>query len=123
MKQKNTLVIGASENPERYSNKAIRLLNYFKHPVFALGIKTGEVDGIKISKDLEPKHFPEIDTITLYIGPKNQTPYFNFITTIHPKRVIFNPGTENQELTDFLDKKNIAWEEACTLVLLNTNQY
>jgi predicted CoA-binding protein len=123
MNLKNTLVIGASENPERYSNKAIRLLNHFKHPVFALGIKTGEVDGIKISKDLEPKHFPDIDTITLYIGPKNQTPYFDFITSIHPKRVIFNPGTENQELTDFLDKKNISWEEACTLVLLNTKQY
>jgi predicted CoA-binding protein len=123
MKQKNTLVIGASENPERYSNKAIRLLNHYQHPVFALGNKTGELDGIHIHKDLNPKSFPAIDTVTLYVGPRNQAPYFEFIANIKPQRVIFNPGTENQELSDFLDKKNIQWEEACTLVLLNTNQY
>lgn len=123
MKQKNTLVIGASENPERYSNKAIRLLNHYQHPVFALGNKTGEVDGIQINKELCLNLFPEIDTVTLYVGPKNQTPYFEFIANLHPKRVIFNPGTENPDFTDFLDEKNIEWEQACTLVLLNTNQY
>lgn len=123
MKQKNTLVIGASENPERYSNKAIRLLNQYKHPVFAIGNKTGEVDGIQIVKELDKSLYPEIDTITLYVGPKNQATYFELIENIHPKRVLFNPGTENQELTDFLDENNIEWEQACTLVLLNTNQY
>jgi predicted CoA-binding protein len=123
MKQKNTLVIGASENPERYSNKAIRLLNQHKHPVFAIGNKTGKVDGIQIVKELDKSLYPEIDTITLYLGPKNQAPYFELIKNIHPKRVLFNPGTENQELTDFLVENNIEWEQACTLVLLNTNQY
>jgi len=123
MNLKNTLVIGASENPERYSNKAIRLLKHFKHPVFAIGIKSGVVEGVKISKELDPKAFPEIDTITLYIGPKNQATYFELIKNIHPKRVLFNPGTENSALTDFLDKNNIEWEQTCTLVLLNTNQY
>ena len=123
MERKNTLIIGASENPERYSNKAIRLLNQHKHPDFAVGNKIGEVDGIQIVKELDKSLYAEIDTITLYVGPKNQTPYFELIENIHPKRVLFNPGTENPELTNFLDDNKIEWEHACTLVLLNTNQY
>ena len=123
MKQKNTLVIGASENPDRYSNKAIRLLNQHKHPVFAIGNKIGEVDGIQIVKELDKSLYPEIDTITLYLGPKNQAPYFELIEDIHPKRVLFNPGTENPAFVKVANENGIETEIACTLVLLSLNSY
>jgi len=118
---KKTLVIGASENPSRYSNKAIKKLTFYGHPVLAIGNKEGEVSGIKFST--EKVKFGDIDTITLYLNVNNQKSYYDYILELKPKRVLFNPGTENTELQNLLSKNNIAFEEACTLVLLSIGQY
>lgn len=121
--KKNTLVIGASENIERYSNKAIRLLNQYEHPVLALGLRKGNVDGIGIETEINAFKEAAIDTITLYINPKLQQAFYKNILELKPKRVIFNPGTENIEFESMLNENGIECEEACTLVLLRTGQY
>ncbi len=118
---KYTLVIGASEKPERYSNKAIRKLKQHGHQIAAIGNRTGNVEGIPFSH--EKKLFENIDTVTLYIGPAHQTEYIDYVISLKPKRIIFNPGTENDELMALAAEKNIATTEACTLVMLSTNQY
>jgi len=118
---KKTLVIGASENPDRYSYKAIHALISHQHDVVAIGLRKGKVAGV--SFDSEKKVFEDIDTITLYVGPKNQTEYYNYILNLKPQRVIFNPGTENPELITKLEAAGIYPEIACTLVLLATGQY
>lgn len=116
-----TLVIGASTNAERYSNKAILSLLNHNYEVVALGNKYGEVLDVVIETEL--KQFANIDTITLYLNPSRQRDYYDYIIGLHPKRVIFNPGTENLELYKLLDKNNITYEVACTLVLLATQQF
>ncbi len=116
-----TLVIGASENPERYSNKAIRSLVDHNEEVVAIGLKKGNVAGIPF--DADKKVFDDIDTVTLYVGPKNQAEYYEYILGLKPRRVIFNPGTENPEFIDKLSAAGIYTEIACTLVLLSTGQY
>ncbi len=118
---KTTLVIGASENPERYSYKAINSLVEKGHPVYALGLKSGNVAGIEF--DTEQKNYTDVDTVTLYVGPQNQPGYYDYIESLNPKRVIFNPGTENSEFQNRLEKKGIQTEIACTLVLLSISQY
>jgi predicted CoA-binding protein len=121
MSDKITLVLGASENPERYSNKAIRMLRKHGHAVIAVGHQKGKVEdvefGTEIPADLNP------DTVTLYLNPSNQKPYYEKILALKPHRVIFNPGTENDEFEKRLIANNIKPLEACTLVLLSTNQY
>lgn len=121
MDTKKTLVIGASTNPERYSYKAIKMLERFGHPVVAVGNREGELDGIRIEKGAAP--FNGVDTVTLYLNPANQKPYYDYIIGLKPKRVIFNPGTENMELIQLLKENNIESEIACTLVLLSTHQF
>lgn len=116
-----TLVMGASENIQRYSNMAIRKLLNYKHKVKAFGMRSGEVNGVTIDKELDVTE--NVDTITLYLNPNNQKPYYNYILSLKPNRVIFNPGTENPELQKELLENGISYEEACTLVLLSTNQY
>lgn len=118
---KKTLVIGASENPERYSNKAIKALLNNQQEVVALGIKTGHVQGISFHTEKEP--FEDIDTVTLYIGPRHQPEYYDYIIGLKPRRVIFNPGTENPEFIDQLKAAGIHPEISCTLILLATGQY
>jgi uncharacterized protein len=121
MQQKKTLVIGASENPERYSYLAVQKLTAHQHPVVALGIKKGMIGNTNIETDLQP--FNDIDTVTLYLNPQRQKAYYDYILGLHPKRIIFNPGTENDELYDLAKSKDIQVMEACTLVLLGTGQY
>ena len=118
---KRTLVIGASEKPERYANLAIVRLRKNGHPVFALGLKSGKVDDVKI--ETGKPNFREIDTVTLYINPKRQEEYFDYIISLKPARVIFNPGTENPEFEKRLAVEGIETEEACTLVLLSIKQF
>ncbi len=118
---KKTLVIGASTNPVRYSFLAIKKLLAYHHTVVALGIKAGLIDTLQI--DTAPMPYTAIDTITLYINPNRQIPYYNYIINLQPKRIIFNPGTENDELAALAKKNNIATVDACTLVLLSTGQY
>lgn len=121
MVKKKTLVLGASENLARYSNLAIKRLKISGHPVVAIGKKKGTVAGIKI--ETEKTHFKNIDTVTLYINPTHQREYYDYIISIHPARIIFNPGTENVELAEIAFQHGIKSLEACTLVLLSTGQY
>ncbi|CAN5175688.1 CoA-binding protein [soil metagenome] len=119
--KKKTLVLGASLNPGRYSNIAIKRLTSNQQPTVAVGLRKGEVTGINITN--EEEDFDDIHTITLYLNPQRQKQYYDYILSLEPKRVIFNPGTENPELFALLRKKNIEIEIACTLVMLATNQY
>ena len=116
-----TLVIGASENTARYSYLAIQRLTRHGIPVKAVGLKEGQVNGVKIEKGNPP--YTDIDTVTLYVGTPRQKPLYDYILSLKPRRVIFNPGTENPELAARLEKEGIIAEEACTLVLLSTSQY
>ncbi|MBC2846004.1 CoA-binding protein [Winogradskyella flava] len=118
---KKTLVLGASLKAERYSNIAINRLRKYNHGVKAFGLKPGEVNDVEIDTELMP--YEDIDTVTLYLNPKRQEPYYDYIIGLHPKRVIFNPGTENPEFYNLLKQHNIEFEVACTLVLLGTGQY
>ena len=121
MTTKKTLVLGASENPGRYSNLAVKKLLAHQQPVVALGKRKGNVSGIEI--ETEKKPFDNIDTVTLYLNPVHQQEYYNYIFSLHPKRIIFNPGAENDELMELAMQKGIVTQEACTLVLLSTGQY
>jgi predicted CoA-binding protein len=118
---KKTLVFGASQKPNRYSYLTIQKLKANQIETVAFGQKSGEVFGVQINTNLEDFH--NIHTITLYINPSRQPEYYQEIIKLRPKRVIFNPGTENPEFYDILKKSNIKVEVACSLVLLATGQY
>jgi predicted CoA-binding protein len=118
---KTTLVLGASSNPMRYSNIAIERLRKNNHPVVAIGKREGTVAGIAV--ETTPRKVDDVDTITLYLNPNNQKPYYQYILDLKPKRIIFNPGTEKDELADMALKQGRQPMEACTLVLLSTGQY
>lgn len=118
---KKTLIIGASPNPERYAYRAAHMLTAKGHDIVNVGIKKGELAGVEIEKPGVIHH--DIDTVTLYIGPHLQDQYYDYILQTKPKRVVFNPGTENVELESLLVDNGIEPVEACTLVLLSTGQY
>jgi len=118
---KKTLVLGASENPERYRNKAILRLLQHKHPVVAIGNRKGNVADVDILT--ENPAMNDIDTVTLYLNANNQKPYYDYLLSLKPKRIIFNPGTENEELENIAHAHGIQTLEACTLVLLGTGGY
>ena len=118
---KKTLVLGASSNPSRYSYLALNRLVYYGHPTVAVGRRKTAVAGVDIEKEKVP--FENVDTVTLYLNPTNQKEYYNYIISLKPKRIIFNPGTENEELYRLARENNIQTMEACTLVLLSTGQY
>jgi len=120
MKDK-TLVLGASLKPQRYSNLAINRLRNNKVKTRAVGLRKGVINDVIINTG-KPV-FTDIHTITLYLNKKRQKDYYNYIIDLMPNRVIFNPGTENEELMNLLSKNNIDFEIACTLTLLATNQY
>ncbi|AXT19457.1 CoA-binding protein [Flavobacteriaceae bacterium AU392] len=118
---KKTLIIGASLKAYRYSNLAIHKLLSKEHSVVAIGLREGQIAGVDIIK--QKKNFKDIDTVTLYIRPQHQLEYYDYIISLKPKRVIFNPGTENPEFYKLLIEHKIIAEVSCTLVLLSTNQY
>lgn len=118
---KKTVVLGASENPSRYSYLAIQSLRRHGHPVVAIGRKAGMVNDVPLTKEKEPA--TGVDTVTLYLNPTHQQEYYDYIVSLQPKRIIFNPGTENDELISIARKNGIQPMEACTLVLLSTGQY
>lgn len=118
---KKTVVLGASSNPSRYSYLAINRLNNMKHPVVGIGQKPGLVGDISI--ETEQKAIEDVDTITLYLNANNQKAYYDYIFSLNPKRIIFNPGAENDELFKMAESKGIEPIEACTLVMLATGQY
>ena len=121
MIQKKTLVIGASTNPRRYSHKAIRKLRNHSHPVEAISLREGMVEDV-LFKTGFPKLI-DIHTVTLYIGTKHQPQYYEYLVALAPVRVIFNPGTENDELIKLLSNNNIEAVENCTLVMLGSGFY
>jgi len=118
---KKTIVLGASPNPSRYSYLAVNRLLAHGHEVIPIGKKKGTINNLDIIT--EPLALADVDTITLYLNAQNQKQYYDYIVSIHPKRIIFNPGAENDELAKLAVNNNIEPIEACTLVLLSTNQY
>ena len=121
MTPKKTLVLGASDNPSRYSYLAIRRLRKHGHPVVGIGKRATQVDDVVIAKEKKP--IDDVNTVTLYLNPLHQQPYYDYIISLRPKRIIFNPGAENEELEELARKNGIEPIQACTLVLLSTNQY
>ena len=118
---KRTLIIGASANSSRYSYLAARKLTASGHPVLLLGRRKGFITDQEIH--VEPIVWEDVDTVTLYINPSIQPSYYDYIISLKPKRVIFNPGTENLDFQNMLASVNIIPVEACTLVMLSTGQY
>lgn len=121
IKSKKTIVLGASANPSRYSYLAIKKLTAHQHPVVAIGKKKGAVGEVSIETD----HLPvsDVDTITLYLNPTNQQQYYDYIFNLKPKRIIFNPGTENEYLIKKAKENNIETVVGCTLVMLSVGNY
>ncbi|QCX38094.1 CoA-binding protein [Aureibaculum algae] len=118
---KKTLVLGASTKPSRYSYVAIKRFLEKDIEVRAIGLRSGSVGPVPIETD--KPDFKDIDTVTLYLNPRRQTEYYNYIISLKPKRVIFNPGAENEEFVELLTKNNIKAEVACTLVMLSVDAY
>jgi predicted CoA-binding protein len=118
---KRTAIIGATPKPDRYAYKATVSLKKHGHPVFPVGIHTGEIDGEKIL--LDKPQIENIDTVTLYVGPQNQKHWIDYVLSLQPKRIIFNPGTENNELITAAEKQGIECVEGCTLVMLSIGNY
>ena len=118
---KKTLVLGATNNPERYAFLAVQRLLRHGHEVVPVGIRSGQVEGLEILNGTPA--VDDVDTVTLYVGPDRQPAYYDYILSLHPKRIIFNPGTENDELQELAAENGIKTLEACTLVMLQTGQY
>lgn len=118
---KNTVIIGASPNDDRYSYKAtVSLLNH-GHKVYPVGLREGKIKNENIITD-KPA-LTDIDTVTLYVGPQNQGAWQDYILSLKPKRIIFNPGTENPAFENLATSKGIECVEACTLVMLSIGNY
>ncbi|MDO7873870.1 CoA-binding protein [Hymenobacter sp. ASUV-10] len=118
---KKTLVLGASDNPSRYAYRAVHSLKNHGHEVVPVGIRKGQVAGLDIHTDRPA--LDDIDTVTLYVGPQNQPTWYDYILSLKPRRIIFNPGTENPELERRAQQQGIRTEEACTLVMLSIGNY
>lgn len=116
-----TLVIGASLKKERYSNKAIRMLSDYNHEVVAYGLREGEVADVKISK--EKINYADIHTVTMYVNPQRQAELYDYILSLNPKRIIFNPGTENPEFKKLAQENKIEVIQHCTLVMLRSDEF
>jgi predicted CoA-binding protein len=120
---KKTIIVGASENPARYAYLAAEMLVDFDQEIIPMGIKRGRVLGKEIIDIRQRPAIPEVDTITLYIGPKHQLEWYDYLLKLNPRRIIFNPGTENREFEQLAKGQGIEVIEGCTLVMLRTNQY
>lgn len=118
---KKTLVIGGSIKPERFSNQAIRKLTKYGFPVVSIGLREGTVEGIKIEKGRPD--YKDIHTITLYVGKIHQPEYYDYLISLKPKRIIFNPGTENNEFMRLANKNGIETIEFCTLIMLGDGSF
>lgn len=118
---KRTLVLGATPNPERYAYLAAQRLTKAGHEVVLVGNKKGDIDGAPIENGTP--QYEGIDTVTLYLNADNQVPYYDYILSLKPKRIIFNPGTENWDLVKLAKAQGIETEIACTLVMLSVGIY
>jgi len=120
---KKTVIIGATTNPSRYAYLAAGMLTEYKHEIVPIGLKKGEVYGKQILLINERPLVNDVDTVTLYIGPQHQPEHYDYILSLKPKRVIFNPGTENEEFEKLLATAGTETLQACTLVMLRSHQY
>jgi len=120
---KKTVIIGATTNPARYAYLAADMLTEYQHEVVPLGIRKGVVFGKEILDIRQEPRITDVDTVTLYIGPQRQPEWYDYVLGLQPKRIIFNPGTENDEFARLAEEKGIETLEACTLVMLRSNQY
>jgi predicted CoA-binding protein len=118
---KKTVILGATDDPTRYAYKAANMLRRYGHPIVNVGKKEGEVAGEKIHVDQPMEE--NVDTVTLYVGTRNQKPLYDYIMKLNPKRIIFNPGTENPELEEMAEEKGIEVVDGCTLVMLSVGAY
>jgi uncharacterized protein len=118
---KPTVVIGASPDPSRYSYKAVRMLQDHRHTVYGVSLKKGEINGLTI--ETGKPHFQNIHTVTLYVGTRNQESWIDYILSLKPKRIIFNPGTENPEFYRRAEEQGIECVEGCTLIMLSIGAY
>ena len=119
---KKTVIIGASPNPARYAYLAAGMLTEYENEIVPLGIKRGEVNGKQILDIRQKPAIKDVDTVTLYIGPRHQPEWYDYILSLKPKRIIFNPGTENNEFEKLAEEHGIEAMQACTLVLLRSHQ-
>ncbi|ARS34969.1 CoA-binding protein [Pontibacter actiniarum] len=119
---KKTVVLGASDNPTRYAYKAFHRLKEHGYEVVPVGIKNADLGGQKIITD-KSQPIEDVDTVTLYVGPQNQPVWYDYILNLKPKRIIFNPGTENRELEQMAQDANIETLHHCTLVMLASSSY
>jgi uncharacterized protein len=120
---KRTVIVGATPNSSRYAYLAAEMLTDFDHVIIPMSIKKGEVMGQKILNIREKPALEDVDTITLYIGPQHQPEWYEYLLSLKPKRIIFNPGTENNEFEKLAEDNGIHAVEGCTLVMLRTHQY
>lgn len=118
-----TVIIGATPNQSRYAFMAAEMLTEYKHEMVPVGIKSGEVLGKPILDIRKKPEVADVHTVTLYIGPQHQPEWYEYILSLNPKRIIFNPGTENEEFEKLAEDREIEVLEACTLVMLRTGQY
>jgi predicted CoA-binding protein len=116
-----SVVLGASSNHSRYSNKAVRSLLKRDHEVVPVGTKTGEIKELEIQTG--KPDIPDVDTVLLYLAPNRQPDYYDYVISLKPRRVIFNPGTNNQEFIDLLKENGIETVEDCALIMLNSGEY
>ena len=120
---KKTVIIGATTSPDKYANICASQLTGYGHPIVPMGIVEGTVEGEAIINIGEKRQVSEVDTVTMYIAPWRQPPIYEYLLSLNPKRIIFNPGTENEELAEKARAQGIEALDACTLVMLSTGQY
>lgn len=120
--KEHVLVLGASLKPFRYSHIAVKTLISHNYQVTAIGNREGIISGVKVAREI-PQKIDFVDTITLYLGPQNQKVYYDIILNLQPKRIIFNPGTENAELERMAQKNGIETLEACTIFMVNQGNF
>lgn len=118
-----TVIIGATPNPARYAFLAARMLTSYNHEIVPVGIKDGAVLGKEILDIFEKPKINDVHTVTLYIGPQRQPEHYDYILGLRPKRIIFNPGTENSEFEKMAEEQGVQALQACTLVMLRSGQY
>jgi uncharacterized protein len=120
---KRTVIVGATSNPSRYAYLAAKMLTDYGHEIIPIGIKDGAVLGKEILDIFQKPEIPDVDTITLYIGPHRQPEWYDYLLSLKPKRIIFNPGTENEVFEQTAEALGIEAIEGCTLVMLRSGQF
>lgn len=123
MAKKKTVIVGASDNPARYAQIALQMLKEYEHPIVPIGIHGGQFQGESILDMKAKPDIADVDTITLYLSPRNQPEWYDYFLSLNPKRIIFNPGTENRELMEKAKEKGIEPVIGCTLVMLRSGQF